>query len=118
MAESKSSDDPVGDIVRAFENPNEIERISPVPDTASPNEYDMKLIRYIERALKHGCAMDEVRKELLKGGHNPDKLERHITHVLERQKSVPRKGWFQAMIVVFALLTCAAMVYIYYQTVM
>jgi hypothetical protein len=110
---SETSGDPVAEVIKAFENPSDIERLAPQPDLPA-GQSDPRLIKYIETAVGHGQKIEDIRKDLLKAGHNPDKVERHIGYASERQTKVWRQKWFQVLLILCSVIICAVCVYGYY----
>jgi len=108
VATEQRKEDALGEILKAFENPNDIEKIEPQPESSQDSPLDPKLLTYIKAASKRGQAFDSIRKDLLRGGHANSKIDKHIEFIeLERRKLV-HQTWFQVMIALFILALAGA----------
>jgi hypothetical protein len=101
-------EDPLGEILKAFENPNEIEKIQPQPEYSADTPLDLKLLKYIKNANKQGQKFESIRRDLLRGGHSASKVDRHIKIVEDERKRLIHQTWFRVMIVMFVLALVGA----------
>lgn len=50
---------------------------------------DFKIVHYIEKRAKSGHTLDEIRKDLTKGGAKPEVIDKHIDYVHRHKGGVP-----------------------------
>ncbi len=55
-------------------------------------DLDSDLLKYIEHSIDHGRGLEEIKDELLKAGHHPIKVDKHLKHITGKKKKNKGSG--------------------------
>lgn len=78
-------------------------------------QLDSDLLGYINYSIEHGKTLEQVKNELLKAGHHPLKVHKHITHVESKKNAShnPKANLMNWIIVSFLLFLILAFTIFY-----